>query len=121
MPQPTLEQIFPGATQNATGITIPWTALRTITPSATNPGDRTVAGFVASCLFFYTEARRNGDSAANPPTFGDQDVSVIVEQGRSSIVSSFDAQNNRTEYEELEMVFRFYKLRPAGDFDADNY
>jgi hypothetical protein len=121
MTQPTITDVFPGASQNATGVTIPWSAMPGITASATNNADKTIAGFIAACLAYYTEVRRNGDLNAVPPTNGDLDVSIIAEIGRASIVSNFDTQNNRNDFEEQEMILRFYKPRGAATFDPDDY
>lgn len=121
MVQPTITDVFPGASQNGTGVTIPWSAMPGITASATNNADRTIAGLIAACLAYYTEARRNGDLNAVPPTNGDLDVSIITEKGRESIVTSFDAQNNQNVFEEVEMILRFYKPRGSASFSPNDY
>lgn len=121
MVQPLITDVFPGASQNATGVTIPWSAMPGITASATNNADKTIAGFMAACLAYYTEVRRNGNPSAAPPTEGDTDVSIVAEMGRASITSSFDLNNNRTDFEEQEITLRFYKPRGAAGFDPDDY
>lgn len=121
MVQPLITDVFPGATQNATGVTIPWSAMPGITASATNNADRTIAGITAAALAYYTPVRRGGNSAAVPPTNGDTDVSVIVEMGRVNIASSFDAQSNRTDFDEQTVEFRFFKPRSTTGFDPDDY
>lgn len=121
MAQPTLTDVFPGATQNSTGVTIPWSAMPGITASATNNADKTIAGITAAALAYYTPARRDGNSAAVPPTTGDTDVSLIVEMGRVNISSSYDAQNNRTDFDEQTVEYRFFKPRSTAGFDPDDY
>lgn len=121
MPQPTIANVFPGASQDATGVTIPWSAMPGITASATNNADKTIAGLVAACLAYYTEVRRNGNPNAVPATDGDFDVSIITEIGRASIVSNFNAQNDRIDFEEQEMILRFYKPRGSATFSPNDY
>lgn len=121
MTQPTITDVFPGASQNATGVTIPWSAMPGITASATNNADKTIAGIVAACLDYYTEIRRNGNPSANPPTTGDTDVSIIAEMGRLSITTSYDSNNNPTDFEEKEVRLRFHKIRSDTGFDPDDY
>ena len=120
MPQPSLSDVFPGATQDATGITIPWSAMPGLTASATNPADRTIAGLVSGLITYYTPARRDGDPNASPPVTGDLDVSIIAEMGRVAIVSSYDA-NNRIDNEEQTIDLRFYRPRANAAFDPDDY
>ena len=121
MPQPSLTDVFPGATQTATGVTIPWSAMPGITASVTNNADKTLAGITAAALAYYSLVRRDGNAAAVPPTTGDKDVSLIVEMGRVGISSSYDAQNNRTDFEEQTVEIRFYKPRSTTGFDPDDY
>jgi hypothetical protein len=121
MPKPTIANVFPGATVTSTTVTIPLAALATLTPSATVSADEFMAGISATAKNYYTEVRSNGDNTAVPPTTGDLDVSLIVEIGRATIVTVFDDQNNRVEFEEQEMIYRFRKLRASADFDADDY
>ena len=120
MPQPSLPDVFPGATQDATVITIPWSAMPGLTASATNPADRTIAGIVSALITYYTPARRDGDANASPPVTGDLDVSIIAEMGRVVIVSSYDA-NNRIDNEEQTIDLRFYRPRANAAFDPDDY
>lgn len=121
MTQPSLTDVFPGATQNSTGVTIPWSAMPGITASATNNADKTVAGIVAACLAYYLPTRRRGDDAAVPPVAGDSDVSVIVEMGRLNITPFYGAGNTVTDFEEQTVEISFFKPRSTAGFDPDDY
>jgi len=120
MPQPTLAGIFPGATQNGTTVTIPKAALTGLTALADNNGDQIMAGFAAAALAYYTEIRRAGNPSVTPVVPGDYDVSIVTELGRRSISTNFDT-NPASEYQEQEIVFRFYKALPTSSFDPDDF
>ena len=56
---PNLSEVFPGATQTATAITIPKAALPTLTPTADNGGDALVVGLLLALVQAY-DARSLG-------------------------------------------------------------
>jgi len=68
--EPTLGNVFPGATQTVTAVTIPKTALPTLTARSVNSGDQIAAGLLLALLRFYTPSRRVADS----------DVSLVVQE-----------------------------------------
>lgn len=121
MPQPTLADVLPGATQTATEITIPKSALIGLTANANNTGDQVTAGITSALLAYYTPTRRGGDFNAVPALAADLDVSVIAELGRKSIETQFDLQNNPLYFEEQEISLRFFKPDAGASFDPDNY
>lgn len=59
---PTLSEVFPGATQTGTSITIPKSALPTLTPTANNGGDALVVGLLLALVSVY-DARTLGTIA----------------------------------------------------------
>ncbi|MFA9202241.1 MAG: hypothetical protein ACEQSC_01685 [Candidatus Nanopelagicaceae bacterium] len=118
MTQPTLNQLFPAATQTATDLAIPKTDLVGLTGLADNNADQIMAGIVAAALAFYTPARREGDSAAVPPVVGNKDISVIAELGSRSLSTDF---NTNIEYEEQIVTLKFYKVATGGGFIPNSY
>jgi len=70
VPEPTLGSVFPGATQTVTAVTIPKTALPTLTARSANSGDQIAAGLLLALLRFYTPLRRVADS----------EVSLVVQE-----------------------------------------
>lgn len=56
---PSIAEVFPGATQTATAITIPKSALPTLTPTANNGGDALVVGLLLALVQAY-DARSIG-------------------------------------------------------------
>lgn len=118
MPQPTLSDIFPGATQDINTITIPKAALPDLTALANNNADQLIAGINAACLDFYTPLRRDGDSTATPPVVGDKDVSIIAVLDGRSISRDFETN---IEYEAQPVTLTFYKTSTGGGLVPNDY
>jgi|AntDeeMinimDraft_6_1070357.scaffolds.fasta_scaffold11791_2 hypothetical protein len=118
MPQPTLSDLFPGATQDITTVTIPKSALTGLTAIASNNADQIFAGLVARAIDYYTPARRDGDSTAVPAVVGDKDISIIAELGTRSINRDFETS---TDYEEQIIDLSFYKTSVGGGLVPNDY
>lgn len=118
MAEITLTQLFPGATQDATSVTIPKSALTGLTAIASNKADQIWAGLTARATSVYTPIKRNGDSLATPAVAGDKDVSVTAKLDGRLISQDFETG---IEYEEQTITLKFYKLLPSSNFDPDDY
>lgn len=121
MPQPTITDVFPGATQTATQITIPKAALLGLTANANNTGGGVVAGLIAAMLAYYTPTRRGGNLNAIPAVPADLDVSAICELGRVSTETQYGANNEAIYSDEQEISLRFFRPRAGASFDPDDY
>ena len=69
MAEPTLEDVFAGATQTLETVTIPKDSLSTLAPKVTNSGDQITAGILATLQKFYVPERRSRDP----------DVSIVAD------------------------------------------
>lgn len=118
MDELTLDELFPGATQDATTVTIPKSALSRLTALAVNTADQIFAGINARGLEVYPIIKRDGDSTATPPVVGNKNVSIVVQLGSRSISQDFETG---TEYQEQTITINFYKLLPSSNFDPDDY
>lgn len=65
MAEPSLDQVFPGASQTLESIVIPKAALLTLIASEDNSADEVAAGLVLALGAFYTAARREADPAVS--------------------------------------------------------
>lgn len=61
MPVPTLQDVFPGATQTAAAITIPKASLPTLTAAADNNGQQIFVGLILAAAKVLTTAARDAD------------------------------------------------------------
>jgi hypothetical protein len=118
MAEITLTELFPGATQDLTTITIPKSAFTGLTPLAVNKGDQILAAILIRSLTVYPLTKRGGNPTATPPVAADLAVSITVELGQRSIATDFETG---TEYQEQGITARLYKLLPSSTLDPDDY
>jgi len=107
MAQPSLQDILgPGATQDATTITILKADLPGLTPAANNNGEQIFAGVVRRARVYLTEA--------NQETNPDQNITF------GETFSSFVSRNNQT-YRQNQVPVNFQKLDAEPDIEPDEY
>lgn len=108
MTVPTLADVFgPGATQNATTITIAKADLPTLTPSATNTAQQLLAAILLKAGAFLTPEKHDADP----------DAKIEIAYSGQSVVPGTGGTNSRQDTYSLV----FYKTVPAEQVDADDY
>lgn len=108
MAEPTLAQIFPGATQTATTITIPKTAFPLLGALAENRGDSIAVAILLRLKDFYTADKR----ATDP------DVSIIGRLNSPAIDINFETGAN---YIDRPIEFSLYSTLSLPELDPDSY
>lgn len=108
MAEAALTEIFPGATQNLTSITLPKSALLTLTAQEENRGDSISAAILISLKNFYTQERRTADPL----------ISIVAEEGRPSVDINFESGLN---YLNRPIEFSLYSELNLPSLDADSY
>lgn len=106
----TLEQIFPGATQSSDEIVIPKSALA-MTAMAENRADTIVAAILKRFAVVLTQEARDADL----------DRSVVVQEGRSSLVQTFSSTGASTDWIVRSFESSLYKLAEIAPVNADDY
>ncbi len=110
MAEATLAQIFPGATQDSTEIVIPKSALD-MTPLAENRADTIVAAILKRFATVLTQESRDADL----------DRSVVVQEGRSSLVQTFSSTGASTDWMVRSYEASLYKPADIAPVNADDY
>lgn len=106
-----LTDLFPGATQTSTSITIPKAALPTLTPMGDNKTEILIAAIAIRLSQVFTQAARDADP----------DRSIVVEQGAPRIDRVFSATGEETQYLARELAIQFFEPYTPQPWDADAY
>lgn len=110
MAEATLGQIFPGATQDSTEITIPKSALD-MTALAENRADTIVAAILKRFAVVLTQEARDADL----------DRSVVVQEGRNSLTQTFSSTGVSTDWMVRTYEASLYKPAQLTPVNADDY
>jgi hypothetical protein len=107
MAQPSLQDVLgPGATQDATTITILKADLPGLTPAANNNGEQLFAGIVKRARVYLTDANQTNNPDQNI-TFGET-------------FSRFVTRNDQ-KYRQNQIPINFQKLDNDPDIEPDEY
>lgn len=107
MAQPTLQAVFgPGATQDATTITILKADLPGLTPAIDNNGEQIFSGVMVRAKGHLTQVNQD----ANP------DQSIVIETGFPSLV-----QRNDQTFRQNQLTVNFQKPDLQAEIDPDDY
>lgn len=111
MAEPVLTDVFVGAAQDASSLTIPKAAMPTLTAAATNSPDAMLGALLFRCTEYYTAERRTVD----------KDVSIVATMDLPQTETEYDATGNANTYLVRSFTVKFYQESNFGDFDADTY
>lgn len=111
MAEPVLSEVFVGATQDAATLTIPKTAMPTLTADPANSPDAMLGALLFRCTEFYTANRRTVD----------KDVSIVATMDLPQTETEYDATGTASTYLVRSFTVKFYQESNFGDFDADTY
>lgn len=106
-----LAELFPGATQTSTTITIPKSALPTLTALAENRAEALFAAMVIRANEVFTTTARDAD-----PT-----RSISVERDSPRIDRVFSSTGEESNYLVRTLSVNFYEPYTDTPWDADNY
>lgn len=108
MPKATLTDIFPGATQTATTITIPKSALTSsgLAPLAENTGGQLLSAMAKKASEYMTQTRFDSDS----------EQTIVVEVGTDQ--TTFRGTDRVVQ---TPITINCYKAAPATVLDPDDY
>lgn len=106
-----LTDLFPGATQTSTSITIPKAALPTLTPLAENKTEVLVAAIMIRLSQVFTQEAREADL----------DRSIVVERGADRIDRAFTATGVEIQSLARELSAQFFEPYVEQPWDADVY
>ncbi len=111
MAEVTLSELFPGASQDSTMVTIPKSALPTLTALADNRAESLLAAIVIRANEIFTTTARDAD-----PT-----QSITVERDTPRIDRVFSSTGTESNFLVRTLSVNFYEPYTETPWDADSY